>query len=72
MEKDFNYFEGELHESIVELSSIRVLWMPNANLEGIFPQAWVRKFALARFIALLFQPRGQQNCFSKQLQQATK
>ncbi|XWS76763.1 hypothetical protein CRYUN_Cryun01aG0205500 [Craigia yunnanensis] len=39
-EEDFNYFEGELPESIVELSDIRVLWVPNANLEGIFPQNW--------------------------------
>ncbi|XVF72879.1 hypothetical protein PTKIN_Ptkin12aG0155900 [Pterospermum kingtungense] len=39
-EEDFNYFEGELPESIVELPSIRILWVPNANLEGVFPQTW--------------------------------
>ncbi|OMO82321.1 hypothetical protein COLO4_23091 [Corchorus olitorius] len=38
--EDFNYFEGELPESIVELPSIHVLWVPNANLEGIFPHKW--------------------------------
>ncbi|XP_007051340.2 PREDICTED: LRR receptor-like serine/threonine-protein kinase RPK2 [Theobroma cacao] len=39
-EVDYNYFEGELPESIVELPNIHVLWVPNANLEGSFPQTW--------------------------------
>ncbi|XP_022757681.1 LRR receptor-like serine/threonine-protein kinase RPK2 isoform X2 [Durio zibethinus] len=39
-EEDFNYFEGELPERIVELSTVHVLWVPNANLEGIFPKTW--------------------------------
>ncbi|MBA0732649.1 hypothetical protein Gogos_016725 [Gossypium gossypioides] len=39
-EGDYNFFEGELPESIVKLYGIHVLWLPNVNLEGIFPQTW--------------------------------
>ncbi|KAL5981756.1 hypothetical protein ACLOJK_015819 [Asimina triloba] len=37
---DFNYFEGEMPESVVKLPKLRILWAPNANLEGNFPQDW--------------------------------
>ncbi|KAK9281085.1 hypothetical protein L1049_003978 [Liquidambar formosana] len=39
-EEDFNSFDGELPSSIVKLPNLRVLWAPNSNLEGIFPQDW--------------------------------
>ncbi|OVA13494.1 Protein kinase domain [Macleaya cordata] len=38
--EDFNYFEGDIPDSVVTLAALRVLWLPNANLEGAFPQNW--------------------------------
>ena len=38
--EDYNYFVGQLPNSIVKLPNLRVFWAPQANLEGIFPQNW--------------------------------
>ncbi|XP_058083167.1 LRR receptor-like serine/threonine-protein kinase RPK2 [Magnolia sinica] len=38
--EDFNYFEGDLPKVIVSLPNLRILWAPNVNLEGGFPQDW--------------------------------
>ncbi|KAI6697677.1 hypothetical protein NL676_017796 [Syzygium grande] len=37
---DFNFFEGQLPESIAKLPNLRVLWAPNSNLGGSFPREW--------------------------------
>ncbi|CAN1160139.1 LRR receptor-like serine/threonine-protein kinase RPK2 [Linum perenne] len=37
-EGEFNYFDGNLPDSILKLSNLRVLWAPNLNLEGSLPQ----------------------------------
>lgn len=37
---DFNFFEGQLPESIAKLPNLRVLWAPNSNLGGSFPHEW--------------------------------
>ncbi|KAJ4846988.1 hypothetical protein Tsubulata_046272 [Turnera subulata] len=39
-EGEFNYFQGRLPDSIARLPNLRVLWAPNLNLEGSFPQSW--------------------------------
>ncbi|RVW12543.1 LRR receptor-like serine/threonine-protein kinase RPK2 [Vitis vinifera] len=38
--EDYNYFVGQLPNSIVKLPNLHVFWAPQANLEGIFPQNW--------------------------------
>ncbi|RVW29077.1 LRR receptor-like serine/threonine-protein kinase RPK2 [Vitis vinifera] len=38
--EDYNYFIGQLPNSIVKLPNLHVFWAPQANLEGIFPQNW--------------------------------
>ncbi|GAV69880.1 Pkinase domain-containing protein/LRR_1 domain-containing protein/LRRNT_2 domain-containing protein/LRR_6 domain-containing protein/LRR_8 domain-containing protein [Cephalotus follicularis] len=38
--EDFNYFDGELPDSVTKLPNLRVLWAPNVNLEGNVPQNW--------------------------------
>ncbi|CAI0424998.1 unnamed protein product [Linum tenue] len=37
-EGEFNYFDENLPGSILKLPNLRVLWAPNLNLEGSFPQ----------------------------------
>ncbi|KAJ0051655.1 hypothetical protein Pint_00728 [Pistacia integerrima] len=39
-EKDFNFFDGLLPDSITRLPNLSVLWAPSINLEGTFPQNW--------------------------------
>lgn len=39
-EKDFNFFDGVLPDSITRLPNISVLWAPRMNLEGTFPPNW--------------------------------
>ncbi|KAM7276426.1 hypothetical protein ACFE04_018292 [Oxalis oulophora] len=38
--EDFNFFDGELPDRVITLPNLRLLWAPNVNLEGNFPQNW--------------------------------
>ncbi|KAF2324972.1 hypothetical protein GH714_021994 [Hevea brasiliensis] len=39
-EGEFNYFDGNLPDSITRLPNLQVFWAPSLNFEGKFPQNW--------------------------------